>query len=137
MCACVTWLRRVHLSPLGSQTVLPAYGRVLDKAGDVAEQLAEAHGGGVVHGVVEQGGPPQVGLLPQQHAVQAGQALLCGVGRLQAQLLPADSRAPRLQVVVHPAQVVGAFKVTYHTTRCEWDQPLQAFFRKSISKINC
>ena len=68
----VTWLRRVHLSPLGAQTVLPAHGRVLDEAGDVAEELAEAHGGGVVHGVVQQGGAPQVGLLPQQHAMQAG-----------------------------------------------------------------
>lgn len=98
--------RGVRLPPLGAQTVLPADVGVVDEAGDVAEELAEAHAAGVVHGVVEQGGAPQVRLFPQQHAVQAGQALFGGVGRFQAQLLPALGGGPRLQVVVYSSQVV-------------------------------
>lgn len=107
--ALLTRLRGVHLAPLGSQAVLPADIRVLDEAADVAEELAEAHTSSVVHGVVEQRRAPQVRLFPQQHAVQAGQALLGGIGWLQAKLLPAFRRGPGLQVVVHPSQVVSAW----------------------------
>lgn len=108
MCAkpLLTRLRGVRLAPLGSQAVLPADVRVLDEAGDVAKQSAEAHAGGVEHRVVEQRRAPQVRLFAQQDAVQAGQALLGGVGRLQAQLLPAFRRGPGLQAVVEAAQVV-------------------------------
>lgn len=63
MCVC-TGLRGVRLAPLGSQTVLPADVWVLDEASDVAEELAEAHVGGVVHRVVEQRCTPQIGLFP-------------------------------------------------------------------------
>lgn len=59
-----TGLRGIRLPPLGSQTVLPADVWVLDKAGDVAEELAEAHLCSVVHCVVEQRCTPQVGLFP-------------------------------------------------------------------------
>lgn len=65
VCVCVlTGLRGVRLSPLGSQAVLPADVRVLDEASDVVEEAAEAHAGGVVHCVVQQGRAPQVGLFP-------------------------------------------------------------------------
>lgn len=63
MCVC-TGLRGVRLSPLGSQAVFPADIWVLDEACDVTEELAEAHAGGVVHGVVQQSCAPQVGLFP-------------------------------------------------------------------------
>lgn len=64
---------------------------------------------GPLNGVVEQGSPPQEGLLAEQDAVQAGQALLRGVGGLQAVLLAALGAVPRLPRVVHPPDVVGAW----------------------------
>lgn len=98
-----TWFRGVRLSPFGTEAVFPAYRGVLDEASDMAEQLAEAHVGCVVHGVVEESGAPQEGLLPQQHAVNAGQSLLCRIGWLQSKLLPSDGSCPRLHAVVHAA----------------------------------
>lgn len=64
---------------------------------------------GLVHGVVEQGGPPQRGVLPEQDTVDAGQTLLCGVQGLQVVLLPADAAAPRLVEVVDAAEVMSAW----------------------------
>lgn len=43
------------------------------------EELGEGHVAGLVDGVVEQGGAPQCGVFPEQDAVDAGQAFLCGV----------------------------------------------------------
>lgn len=91
------------MSPFGTEAVLPAYGRVLDEARDIAEQLAEAHVGCMVHGVVEESSSPQEGLLPQQHAVNAGQSLLCRIGWLQSKLLPSGGSSPRLHAVIHTA----------------------------------
>lgn len=91
------------MSSLGTEAVLPAYCGVLDEARDIAEQLAEAHVGCMVHGVVEESGAPQEGLLPQQHAVNAGQSLLCRIGRLQSKLLSSDGSGPRLHAVINAA----------------------------------
>lgn len=63
---------------------------------------------GLVDGVVEQGRPPQCGVPPEQHAVDAGQTLLRGVGGLQVVLPPAVTVAPRLVAVVEPPEVVCA-----------------------------
>lgn len=52
------------MSPFGTEAVFPADSRILDEASNVSEQLAEAHVGGVVHGIVEQSGSPQEGLFP-------------------------------------------------------------------------
>lgn len=73
------------------------------------EELSEGHAAGLVDGVVEQGGPPQRGVPAEQHAVDAGQTLLRGVGRLQAVLLAPVAVAPRLVAVVEAAEVVRAW----------------------------
>lgn len=91
------------MSPFGTEAVLPAYSRVLHEASDIAEQLAETHIGRMIHGVVEEGSSPQEGLLPQQHAVNAGQSLLCRIGWLQSKLFPSDGSGPRLHAVIHAA----------------------------------
>ena len=102
----LTWLRRVALASLGSDAEVPAGVGVLDEAAQVAEELAEGHAAGLVDGVVEQSGAPQDGVLPEQHAVEAGQALLRGVERLQAQPPPALAPAPRLLAVVAAPEIV-------------------------------
>lgn len=60
-------------------------------------------------GVVQKGSAPQEGLLAEQHAVQAGQAFLCGVRWPQPVLQPALRAMPRLPRVVHAPQVVSAY----------------------------
>lgn len=105
----VTWQCRVGLAPLGSHTVVPAGVGVLDKAAQVVEELGEGHVAGLVDGVVEQSGPPQRGVPPEQHAVDAGQTLLRGVGGLQVVLPPAVAGAPRLVAVVEPAVIMCAW----------------------------
>lgn len=64
---------------------------------------------GLVDGVVEQGGAPQRGVFPEQHAVDAGQAFFCRVQRLQVVLLPAHAAAPRLVAVVDAAEIMCAW----------------------------
>lgn len=76
--------------------------------GQILEELAEGHARGLVNGVVEQGRPPQEGLLSKQHTVQAGQALLSGVGWPEPILQSAFSAVPRLSGIVHTTQVVSA-----------------------------
>ena len=105
----LTWLGSVRLAPLGTQAVLPTHCWVLDKAGDMNKELAEAHISCVVHCVVQQGRTPQVRLLPQQHTVQARQALLRGIGWLEAILLSTHRGAPGLTIVVHATHVVCAY----------------------------
>ena len=111
----LTWLGGVRLAPLGPDAVVPARAGVLDEAAQVAEELGEGHGAGLVDGVVEQGSAPQRGVLPVQHAVDAGQALLRGVQGLQAELLPAQAGAPGLLAVVDPPEVVCAWERTANT----------------------
>lgn len=101
-----TWQCRVALAPLGSDAVVPAGVGVLDEAAQVVEELGEGHVAGLVDGVVEQGGPPQRGVPPEQHAVDAGQALLRGVGGLQVVLPAPVAVAPRLVAVVEAAEVM-------------------------------
>lgn len=107
----LTWLRRVALASLGSDAVVPTGVGVLDEAAQVAEELAEGHVAGLVDGVVEQSGAPQGGVFPQEDAVDAGQALLRGVERLQAQPPPALAPAPRLVAVVDAPEVMGPFRM--------------------------
>lgn len=71
------------------------------------EELSEGHVRRLVDGVVEQGGAPQPRVSAEQHAVDAGQALLGGVDRLQAELLPPVSAAPRLLAVIDAAEIVS------------------------------
>lgn len=106
----LTWPRRVALASLGPDAVVPAGVGILDEAAQVVEELGEGHVAGLVDGVVEQGGPPQTGVLPQQDAVDAGQPLLCGVQRLQAVLPPALAPAPRLLAVVNAPEVMRTFR---------------------------
>jgi len=105
-----TWLCRVGLAPLGSDAVVPAGVGLLDEAAQVAEELREGQASGLVDGVVEQGGAPQRGVLLEQHAVDAGQALLRGVQGLQVVLLPARAAAPRLVAVVDAAEIMCAWR---------------------------
>lgn len=63
---------------------------------------------GLVHGVVEEGGPPQEGVLPEQHAVDARQPLLGGVVGLQLVFSAASPTVPRLLQVVDPSEVMCA-----------------------------
>lgn len=81
---------------------------VRDKLPDVLEELAEGHLAGLVHGVVQEGGPPQEGVFSEQDAVDARQAFLRGVIRLQLVLPAAGPAVPRLLQVVHPAEVMRA-----------------------------
>lgn len=62
----------------------------------------------LVDGIVEQGGTPQERLLSKQHTMQAGQALLSGIGWPKAVLLSAFSTVPWLSRIIHTTQVVGA-----------------------------
>lgn len=104
--ATATWQRRVALASLGSDAVVPAGVGVIDEASQVVEELSEGHVAGLVDGVVEQGGPPQGGVSPKQHAVDAGQTLLRGVGGLQVVLPAPVAAAPRLVAVVEAAEVM-------------------------------
>lgn len=105
----VTRLCGVGLPPLGSYTVVPACVGVLDEASQAVEQLSEGHAAGLVHSVVEQGGPPQGRVLTEQDRVDAGQPLLSRVQRSEVVLFPADSAAPRLLGVVDAPEVVCAW----------------------------
>ena len=64
----------------------------------------------LVDGVVEHGAAPQTGVLAVDDAVERGEALLGGVGRLQVVLLALLSAAPHLQLVVPCPHVVRACK---------------------------
>lgn len=101
--------RGVSLAALGAHAVLPAHVRVLHVARQVLEELAEGHARGTVDGVVEQRGAPQEGLLAEEHAVQAGQALLGGVRGPQPVLQPALGAVPRLLGVVHAPKVMSSY----------------------------
>lgn len=105
-----TWQCRVALASLGSDAVVPAGAGVLDEAAQVVEELSEGRAAGPVDGVVEQGGPPQRGVPPEQHAVDAGQTLLRGVGGLQVVLPAPVAVAPRLVAVVEAAEVMCAWR---------------------------
>lgn len=104
-----TWQCCVALASLGSDAVVPAGVGVLDEAPQVVEELSEGHVAGLVDGVVEQGGPPERGVPPEQHAVDAGQTLLRGVGGLQVVLPAPIAVAPRLVAVVEAAEVMCAW----------------------------
>lgn len=106
-----TGQRGVSLAALGAHTVLPAHVGVLHVARQVLEELAKGHARGTMYRIVEQRRAPQEGLLAEQHAVQAGQALLCGVRWPQPVLLPALGAVPRLPRVVHAPKVVGTCRV--------------------------
>lgn len=71
------------------------------------EELREGHVRRLVDGVVEQGSTPQPGVSVEQHAVDAGQALLGGIDRLQAKLLPLGWAVPRLLTVIDAAEIVS------------------------------
>lgn len=103
----LTWLRRVALASLGSDTVVPAGVGILDEAAQVVEELGEGHVAGLVDSVVEQSSAPQTGVFPEEDAVDAGQPLLCGIQRLQAVLLPALAPAPWLLTVVNAPEIMG------------------------------
>lgn len=62
----------------------------------------------LVNGVVEQGCTPQEWLLSKQHTMQAGQALLGGIGWPEPILQSAFSAVPWLLRIIHTTQVVGA-----------------------------
>lgn len=79
----------------------------MDKAFKLVEELSEGHMCRLVDGVVEQGSTPQCRVSVEQHAVDAGQAFLGGVDRLQSELFPHGSAAPWLQVVIGAAEVVS------------------------------
>lgn len=79
----------------------------MDEACELLKELCEGHVRRLVDGVVEQGGTPQPGVSAEQHAVDAGQALLGGVDRLQAELLPPGSAAPWLLAVINTAEIVS------------------------------
>lgn len=64
---------------------------------------------GLVDRVIEQGSTPQNGVLPEQDAVDAGKALLRGVGRFQVVLLPARVIAPWLVAIVYTTEIMGAW----------------------------
>lgn len=103
-----TWLGGIRLSSLGTDTVLPAYILVLHVLCQILKELAEGHVRRLVDGVVQQGGTPQEWLLSEQHTMQAGQALLSGVGWPKAVLQSAFSAVPWLPRIIHTTQVVGA-----------------------------
>lgn len=105
----LTWLCGVSLASLGSDTVVPSGVGVLDKASQIVEELREGHVAGLIDGVVEEGRAPQGGVFPEQDAVDAGQALLCGVQGLQVVLLPAHAAAPRLVAVVEASEIMCAW----------------------------
>lgn len=106
--AAPTWLGGIRLSSLGTDAVLPAYILILHILCQILEELAEGHVCSLVDSVIQQGCTPQERLLPKQHTMQAGQALLSGVGRPKPILESAFSAVPRLSRIVHTTQIVGA-----------------------------
>lgn len=105
----MTWLCCIGLASLGSDTVVPSGVGVLDETSQIVEELSEGHVAGLVDGVVEQGGAPQCGIFPEQDTVDAGQALLCGVQRLQVVFLPTHTAAPWLVAVVDATEIMCAW----------------------------
>lgn len=103
-----TWLGGIRLSSLGTDTVLPAYILVLHVLRQILKELAEGHVCRLMDGVIQQGRAPQEWLLSKQHTMQAGQALLSGVGWPKAVLQSAFSVVPWLPRIIHTTQVVGA-----------------------------
>lgn len=103
-----TWQGCVGLASLGTDAVVPACVWVLNKASQVAEELSEGRVPGLIDGIIEQRGAPQSGVLPKQNAVDAGQALLCWVQRLQVVLPPPRVVAPWLLAVVEASEVMSA-----------------------------
>ena len=102
-----TGQRGVSLAALGAHTVFPAHIGILHVACQVLEELTKGHARCTMYRIVEQRRAPQEGLLAEQDAVQAGQALLRGVCWPQPVLLPALGAVPRLPRVVHAPKVVG------------------------------
>lgn len=88
VCGMVTWLCRVGLASLGSDTVVPAGAGVFNEAPQVLKELTEGHVAGLVDGVIEHGGAPQGGVSPEEDTVDASQALLRWVQRSQVKPLP-------------------------------------------------
>lgn len=131
-----SWSGGVGLPPLGAEAVLPAHVGTVHEAADVVEELAEAHAVGVVDGVVKQRCPPEVRMFTQQDTVQAGQALLSGVGSLQTQGLPALRRGPGLEAVVHPPQVVGPDLVAQHPLEPELPSPRQVYGQRRTTVLH-
>lgn len=71
-------------------------------------ELREGHLAGLADCVVEQGSTPQCWVSPEQNTMDAGQAFLCGVKRLQVVLLPAHAAAPWLVAVVDATEIMCA-----------------------------
>ena len=103
-----TWLCRVSLASLGSNTIVPAGVGVLNKASQVVEKLREGHVAGLIYSIIEQGSTPQSWVFPEQNTVDAGQALLCWVQRLQVVLFPSQPTAPWLVGIVYTSEVMCA-----------------------------
>lgn len=105
----VTWLCCIDLASLGSDTIVPAGVGVLDETSQIMEELREGHVASLVDSVIEQGGTPQCGVFPEQDTMDAGQALLCWVQRLQVVLLSAHTATPRLVTVVDATEIMCAW----------------------------
>lgn len=105
----VTRLCCISLASLGSDTVVPAGIGVLNKAPQIVEELREGHVAGLVDSVVEQGSAPECGVFPEQDTMDAGQALLCGVQRLQVVFLSSHTAAPWLVAVVDASEIMCAW----------------------------
>lgn len=102
----ITRLWCVGLATFSSYAVVPACAGIADEVPELVEELREGHVRRLVDSVVEQSSAPQPRVSSEQHAVDAGQALLGGVDRLQTELLPRFSAAPRLLAVIDAAEIV-------------------------------
>lgn len=103
-----TWLGRVGPAPLGAHTVIPPRVGVLDKLPNLSEEFAEGHLAGLIDGVVEEGSPPQKGVLSEQDTVNACQPFLRGIVWLQLVLLAASPTVPWLLEVVNASEIMCA-----------------------------
>lgn len=102
----ITWQRCVCLSSFGSDAIVPPRVWVMDESAQVIKQLWEGRVAGLVYRVVEQRGPPQCGVLAEEHAVDASQPLFSGIDRPQAMFFSAYTAAPWLVTIVDASEVM-------------------------------
>lgn len=106
----LTWKGCVTLPSFGTNTVVPAHIRAVHKVSKIHEEVLEGHVGSLERDVVQQGSPPQEGVLTEQDGVERRKTLLCGIEVLQAQVSALTPWPPHLVAIVDAPQVVGTWE---------------------------
>ena len=114
----LTWNGCVTLSPFGTNAVVPAHIRTVNKTPQIHEQVFEGHVGSLQRDIVQQGSAPQEGVLAEEDRVERRQTFLSGVEVLQAKVSALAPRPPHLVAVVDAPQVVGTWEREFERQPC-------------------